>query len=69
MANEKSGELRQLGAGELHKRLEDAHEEIFKLRFQKATKQLTNTNRIRDVRHSIARIHTLLRQRELAEER
>jgi large subunit ribosomal protein L29 len=69
MAKEKAEELRQLGEAELHKRLEDAHEEIFKLRFQKATKQLTNTNRIRDIRHNICRIHTLLRQRELAEGR
>ncbi len=68
MAREKAAELRSLGVPELRKRLEDAHEEIFKLRFQKATKQLTNTNRIRDVRHNVARLRTLLREREIAGE-
>jgi len=69
MATEKARELRPLGIPELRRRLEDAHEELFKLRFQKATKQLTNTNRVRDVRHNIARLSTLLRERELAAER
>jgi large subunit ribosomal protein L29 len=69
MASEKATELRGLSSVELRKRLEDAREELFKLRFQKATKQLTNTNRIRDVRHSIARLNTLLHERELAGER
>lgn len=69
MASDKARELRTLGIPELSKRMEDAHEELFKLRFQKATKQLTNTNRIRDVRHNIARLNTLLRERELAGER
>ena len=69
MATEKARELRPLGIPELRRRLEDAHEELFKLRFQKATKQLTNTNRVRDVRHNIARLNTLLRERELAGER
>ncbi len=69
MANKDLQELRGLTDVELRKRLEDAHEEIFKLRFQKAPKQLTNTNRIRDVRHSIARMNTLLHERELGAER
>ena len=41
-------------------------EEMFKLRFQFATRQLTNTARIRTVRRDIARMRTMLRQRELA---
>ncbi len=69
MAKEKTQELRALGSPELRRRIEDAHEEIFKLRFQKATKQLTNTNRIRDIRHSIARLTTILRERDMAGER
>jgi large subunit ribosomal protein L29 len=46
-------------------RLRELSEELFKLRFQFATRQLTNTARIRTVRRDIARIKTLQRQREL----
>ena len=46
-------------------RLGELSEEMFKLRFQFATRQLTNTARIRTVRRDIARIKTLQRQREL----
>ena len=47
-------------------RLRELGEEMFKLRFQFATRQLTNTARIRMVRRDIARMRTMLRQRELA---
>ena len=47
-------------------RLNELHEEMFKLRFQFATRQLTNTARIRVVRRDIARIKTLQRQQELS---
>ena len=47
-------------------RLQELSEEMFKLRFQFATRQLTNTARIRRVRKDIARVKTLQRQRELA---
>jgi ribosomal protein L29 len=46
-------------------RLRELHEEMFKLRFQFATRQLTNTARIRVVRREIARVKTLQRQQEL----
>jgi large subunit ribosomal protein L29 len=46
-------------------RLNELHEELFKLRFQFATRQLTNTARIRVVRRDIARVKTLQRQQEL----
>jgi large subunit ribosomal protein L29 len=46
-------------------RLLELGEELFKLRFQFATRQLTNTARIRTVRRDIARMRTLQRQREL----
>jgi large subunit ribosomal protein L29 len=46
-------------------RLAELGEEMFKLRFQFATRQLTNTARIRTVRRDIARVKTLQRQREL----
>jgi large subunit ribosomal protein L29 len=47
-------------------RLLELSEELFKLRFQFATRQLTNTSRIRTVRRDIARVMTLQRQRELS---
>ena len=46
-------------------RLRELREELFRLRFQFATRQLTNTSRIRTVRRDIARMLTLQRQREL----
>ncbi|MGH2677000.1 MAG: 50S ribosomal protein L29 [Actinomycetota bacterium] len=60
-------ELRDLPQEELSARLESAKEELFNLRFQLATGQLDNPMRIKEVRHEIARIMTLLTQRELSE--
>ena len=61
----KASELRSLSELELNNRLNDSHQELFNLRFQRASGQLTNTARVREVRRQIARIKTLLRQREL----
>jgi large subunit ribosomal protein L29 len=58
-------ELRELHDDELETRLSQAKEELFNLRFQTATGQLDNTRRLRTVRHDIARIYTILREREL----
>lgn len=60
-----AGELRELGAEELVERLRESKEELFNLRFQMATGQLSNNRRLRTVRHQIARIYTVLREREL----
>jgi large subunit ribosomal protein L29 len=60
-------ELRELPEGELRSRLESAKEELFNLRFQLATGQLDNAMRIKEVRHEVARILTVLHQRELEE--
>ena len=54
-----------LGDDELRTRLSDAKEELFNLRFQLATGQLTNNRRISTVKRDIARIYTVLREREL----
>ena len=62
------GELRDLPVDELHTRLDSAKEELFNLRFQLATGQLDNPMRIKEVRHNIARIMTVLTERELAPE-
>lgn len=64
----KAHELRTLSAGELYGRLDEGYQELFNLRFQKATGQLTNTARKGQVRREIARIKTILRERELAVE-
>lgn len=58
-------ELRELSAEELTTRLHEAKEELFNLRFQKATGQLTNNRRLGTVKRDIARIHTVIREREL----
>jgi large subunit ribosomal protein L29 len=58
-------ELRELHDDELETRLREAKEELFNLRFQMATGQLDNNRRLRAVRHDIARIYTILREREL----
>ena len=60
-----ASELRELGADELVLRLREAKEELFNLRFQMATGQMDNNRRLRTVRHSIARIYTVMREREL----
>ncbi len=60
-----SGELRELNEDELQARLRESKEELFNLRFQMATGQLDNNRRLRTVRHDIARIYTILREREL----
>ena len=59
----KIGELRQLDDAELQRRLGNLQEELFNLRFQFATRQLTNTARFRDVRREAARVNTLLGER------
>jgi large subunit ribosomal protein L29 len=61
----KMRELVELGDPELLRRLADLQEELFNLRFQFATRQLTNHSRMREVRRDVARVRTLLRQREL----
>jgi large subunit ribosomal protein L29 len=58
-------EFRELHDDELETRLREAKEELFNLRFQMATGQLDNNRRLRTVRHEIARIYTILREREL----
>ena len=59
------GELRELTEEELTTRLREAKEELFNLRFQMATGQLSNNRRLRTVRQEIARVYTVLREREL----
>ena len=64
-AGTKASELRELGNEELLAKLREAKEELFNLRFQAATGQLENHGRLKAVRKDIARIDTLMREREL----
>jgi large subunit ribosomal protein L29 len=58
-------ELRLLDDETLEERLRESKEELFNLRFQAATGQLESHGRLRHVRRDIARIYTVLREREL----
>jgi len=61
----KIDEIRALNDEELSKRLEEAHQELFNLRFRLATRQLANHREIPKVKKRIARMKTLIREREL----
>lgn len=61
----KSKKMRELTEEELIKKLNDFKDELFRLRFQLATGQLDNPIRIKEVRRSIARAKTILKEREL----
>jgi large subunit ribosomal protein L29 len=62
----KAAELRELNDADLVQRLLESKEEHFNLRFQNATGELDNSARLGQVRREIARLHTLLREREIA---
>jgi len=61
----KARELRDMTVDELRQELENMYEELFNLRFQLSTNQLTNYNRIEHVKRDIARAKTILREREM----
>jgi large subunit ribosomal protein L29 len=58
-------EIRDLGTDDLKKQLEETHQELFNLRFRLATKQLVNHREVRRVKRNIARLETLLKEKEL----
>ncbi|MGH3672042.1 MAG: 50S ribosomal protein L29 [Pseudonocardiaceae bacterium] len=64
-ATTSASELRELTDDELVLRLRESKEELFNLRFQMATGQMNNNRRLRVVRQEIARVYTVLREREL----
>ena len=64
----KASELRELSVEELQTKLAELKEELFNLRFQLAVNQLDNSNRIGAVKKDIARVSTVIRQREIAGE-
>ena len=61
----KASEIRDKSQEELQKELTELKSELFKLRFQLVTNQLENPMKLKDVRKSIARVKTVMREREL----
>lgn len=61
-------ELRQLDQDELSQRLNELQRELFNLRFQRATGQLTDTSRLRLLRRDIARVRTIMREVQIEAE-
>ena len=57
-------EIRELTTEEINTKLFEAKQEIFNLRFQQATGNLEKPSRIRDLRHTVARLKTVLKERE-----
>ncbi|NTW05456.1 MAG: 50S ribosomal protein L29 [Peptococcaceae bacterium] len=61
----KAREVRDMNDDELRKALDDSKDELFKLKFQLATGQLDNPMRLREIRKNIAKVQTIIREREL----
>jgi len=61
----KAQDIRAMTEDELRHQLDNMYEELFNLRFQLSTNQLTNHNRVRQVKKDIARLKSVLREREL----
>ena len=57
-------EIRELTTEEIQKKLVETKEELFNLRFQQATGTLEKPSRLRDLRHTVARMKTVLKERE-----
>ena len=63
----KASEIRELTAEALSAKLGELKKDLFNLRLQLATNQLDNTNKINEVKHDIARINTVIREKQIAE--
>ena len=66
MARQKAAEMRDLPEEDIRQRLAETKEELFNLRFQNATGQLDNYKRLQVLKRDVARIKTILRERELS---
>ena len=62
----KMSEIRGKDSRELKLEVQSMRKELFGLRFRGAAEEISNTSRFRDLRRQIARIHTVLREREIA---
>ena len=63
----KASEIRELTAEALAAKLGDLKKDLFNLRLQLATNQLDNTNKITEVKRDIARVNTVIREKQLAD--
>lgn len=63
----KVNEIRNLTTEEIVTKIKETKEELFNLRFQQATGNLDKPSKIKDLRHAVARLKTVLRERELEE--
>ena len=61
----KANEIRKLSTEEINKKIAENKEELFNLRMKQATGSLENPGRIKELRHTVARLKTILREREL----
>lgn len=60
-------EIRELTTEEINNKIKESKQELFNLRFQQATGNLEKPSRIRELRHTVARMKTVLRERELSD--
>ncbi len=60
-------EIRELSTDDINAKLKETKEELFNLRFQQATGNLEKPSRIRELRHTVARLKTVLKERETVE--
>ena len=60
-------EIREMSTEEINKKLVEVKQELFNLRFQQANGNLEKPSRIRDLRHTVARMKTVLKEREINE--
>ena len=65
----KAQEIREWENTEIEARLDELRQELFRLKFKTATQQLENPRLLRTIRRDIARLNTILRERELAQQR
>ena len=65
----KVNEIRNLTTDEIIAKIKETKEELFNLRFQQATGNLDKPSKIKDLRHTVARLKTVLREREIEEQR
>ncbi len=61
----KANEIRKLSTEEINKKIAESKEELFNLRMKQATGSLENPNRIRELRKTVARLKTILKEREI----
>ena len=61
----KTNEIRKLSTEDINKKIAESKEELFNLRMKQATGSLENASRIRELRKTVARLKTILREREI----